>query len=387
MVDTYPSALEHLRQSTFLWGCVGAFLAIILTVIAAMSHDIRWLLGFAWPFMTFAVWEFARTGLSNKKMIAGITVGGAILSIGALGWLYTSLAPSHEVKSIMPAIASNECNSISPSAPNWLQIATKECGQKELRWPQENKRINEYFSSLKDGKHHRQDIEDDPLSDWASAFVEWSLNQVGKSGPKSIYPFAWRTWGRKIEKPEIGCIVVLSLNGIPHVGFYMGDDGDRIKVLGGNEDDMVEIARYQKSAAIDYRMPSDSPASVAWVTRDEIEIAGRQGRILVGVKPEDLMISFYTLGSKAVEPYLGKWIKISHEFSYVSKVKSNSSRYLSLVLYSTWKLNAQFDLDKYESKLLTYVRHQHINALCKIGFVGQPEKFDVQFVGKDCELN
>jgi hypothetical protein len=56
-------------QSTLFWGCVGAFLAIVLTVLAAMMHDVRWVLAFAWPFAAFAAWEFARTYFSRKIVI------------------------------------------------------------------------------------------------------------------------------------------------------------------------------------------------------------------------------------------------------------------------------------------------------------------------------
>jgi hypothetical protein len=44
---------EPWYQSTLLWGCIGAFLAIVLTVVAAMMKDIRWLLFVAWPFAIF----------------------------------------------------------------------------------------------------------------------------------------------------------------------------------------------------------------------------------------------------------------------------------------------------------------------------------------------
>ncbi len=156
-------------------------------------------------------------------------------------------------------IAQTVCNSISQSAPDWLHIAAKECGQKGLRWPQENPRINDYFSSLRDGKHHRQDVENDPASDWSSPFVEWALNQVGKSGPGNVDPLAWLKWDQKIDTPILGSIVVLNLEGLHHVGFAFRDDGDRIEVLGGNEHDMVAISDDAKSEVLGYRLPSEVP--------------------------------------------------------------------------------------------------------------------------------
>jgi uncharacterized protein (TIGR02594 family) len=110
-----------------------------------------------------------------------------------------------------------------------------------------------YFKSI-GAKQYRDD-----LDDWASAFVEWSLNQSKIKGPKNDDPFAWLSWGQDLQKPIIGCIVVLSFSGLHHVGFYFGDDGDFIKVLGGNESDAVRIFRYPKSAVFGYRWPSAVP--------------------------------------------------------------------------------------------------------------------------------
>jgi len=96
--------LQRLMQNTFLWGCVGMAAAIVLTAVAAMSHDIRWLLWIAWPFMSFAIWEFARTWLIDKEKILSITFLGILLSGLALAWLYNSLAPS-DVQSPSPLAA------------------------------------------------------------------------------------------------------------------------------------------------------------------------------------------------------------------------------------------------------------------------------------------
>jgi hypothetical protein len=90
---SFQSPYERVRQSTFFWGCAGSVLAIILTVVAAMSHDDRWLLLFAWPFAAFAIWEFARTWSISRNIIWSITFLGAVLSGLLLVWLYMSLAP------------------------------------------------------------------------------------------------------------------------------------------------------------------------------------------------------------------------------------------------------------------------------------------------------
>jgi hypothetical protein len=87
------SSFEKLRQSTFFWGCAGAAIAIVITVIATMRQDIRWLLAFAWPFVAFAAWEFARTATKSRPIIIlSVALSGVIAAIG-LGALYLWLSP------------------------------------------------------------------------------------------------------------------------------------------------------------------------------------------------------------------------------------------------------------------------------------------------------
>jgi uncharacterized protein (TIGR02594 family) len=165
---------------------------------------------------------------------------------------------------IGPCGDSGECDKISkiksvavvaelvlPSdAPAWVQTAYRERGQAEIPGPEENSRIVEYFSTIGAKKNYRDDIDD-----WASAFVEWSLNKNGIIGPKNDDPFAWLNWGQKLDQPRFGCITVLSFSGLRHVGFFFSDNGESILALGGNQDDTVNISRYNKSDVVGYRWP------------------------------------------------------------------------------------------------------------------------------------
>src|SRR5579872_6216569 len=136
-------------------------------------------------------------------------------------------------------------------APAWVKTAYKEREQTEIPGPQENPRIVEYFNAIGAKKTYRDD-----LDDWASAFAEWSLNKNGIIGPKSDDPFAWLHWGQKLDQPRFGCITILSFSGLHHVGFFFTDNGESILVLGGNQDDTVNISRYSKSSVVGYRWPA-----------------------------------------------------------------------------------------------------------------------------------
>jgi hypothetical protein len=80
------------HQSTLLWGCVGAVLTIVLTVVAAMIKDLRFLLIVAWPFAIIAGWEFARA--ANLKRVRFVTIIGAAFSALMLLGLDIYLKPN-----------------------------------------------------------------------------------------------------------------------------------------------------------------------------------------------------------------------------------------------------------------------------------------------------
>ena len=100
---TASSLLLATLQSTFLWGCICVVATIVFAVVAVMIHDVRWLLIFAWPFATFAVWEFARAFSKRRAIIQGWTVTAALLAAFLLGWPYWALAPT-DTRSLDQAI-------------------------------------------------------------------------------------------------------------------------------------------------------------------------------------------------------------------------------------------------------------------------------------------
>jgi uncharacterized protein (TIGR02594 family) len=135
------------------------------------------------------------------------------------------------------------------SDPPWITVALREYEQARLIAPNSNPRILEYLSSVPGGENLNDKV------DWASAFAEWTLNQVGISGPKSLAAKAWVRWGRGVKEPQKGALAIFNFDGTEHVGFVLADAGDDLIVLGGNEEQKVQARRYPKSKLITYRMP------------------------------------------------------------------------------------------------------------------------------------
>ena len=132
----------------------------------------------------------------------------------------------------------------------WFDIAYKELGISEKSGKEHNKRILEYHAVtvLK---------ATDDETPWCSSFVSWCLEQAGIRSTKNAWARSYLEWGKAIDKPVPGCVVVFSRNKTSgHVAFFVSESGSNIKCLGGNQGNQVCIASYPKSRLLGYRMPA-----------------------------------------------------------------------------------------------------------------------------------
>ena len=88
---------------------------------------------------------------------------------------------------------------------------------------------------------------------------------VAASVPKGAAAAAnWKTWGTALPwpSPDIpeGAVVVLSPN---HVGFFVGLDGDRVILLGGNQSDRVDRTPFPRSQVVAVRWLNPGPTRLS----------------------------------------------------------------------------------------------------------------------------
>ena len=91
---------------------------------------------------------------------------------------------------------------------------------------------------------------------WCAAFVNRILEMSGFSGSDSLMARSFLSVGSRVRSPQQGDIVVLTRGSNPasgHVGFYMGEEGGYVIVLGGNQQRAVSISQYHKSRVLGYR--------------------------------------------------------------------------------------------------------------------------------------
>jgi len=141
----------------------------------------------------------------------------------------------------------------------WMRVALQEYHTRERTAPgRHNPRIVEYHASC------RGNVQDDETP-WCSAFVNWTMQQIGLQGTRRGNARSWLNWGTPVPTNSFhyGAITVLwrvsrrSWKG--HVAFLAGIDGDELILLGGNQGNKVSLRPYPKSRLLSFRWPSDFP--------------------------------------------------------------------------------------------------------------------------------
>ncbi|HYD98398.1 MAG TPA: TIGR02594 family protein [Alphaproteobacteria bacterium] len=119
-------------------------------------------------------------------------------------------------------------------------------GVREAPGDQNNPRIVMYHATTTGGASPDQIA-------WCSSFVNYCVEQAGLKGTDSKWAKSWhdKKWGVDVtSNPAEGDIVVFGRTKVGteeergHVGFYLGREGDSIRVLGGNQGQRVCIDLY-----------------------------------------------------------------------------------------------------------------------------------------------
>jgi uncharacterized protein (TIGR02594 family) len=139
--------------------------------------------------------------------------------------------------------------------PSWLLRARREIGTKEKLGQMSNPRVQQYAEATRYGE-----VKDTGAVPWCSMLACFVMEQDGIRSTRSAAARSWVNWGKPLDKPKPGCIVVLERHDdanphAAHVGFYVGEQDGKIMVLGGNQSNQVCIRPYPADRVIAYRWP------------------------------------------------------------------------------------------------------------------------------------
>jgi len=194
-----------------------------------------------------------RSGPSLESPIIGKLVLGATFPEGSItidgdrSWMKIA-APAGFVS--MKFLSKVGAIPAPAGVPKWYQIAKGEEGVKEFTGDRDNPEVVKFLKSCsKLGASAQRNDE----TYWCSAFVNWCVEKAGFEGTESAAARSWMHWGQSIADPVVGCIVVLRRTNNPafgHVGFFVKQDTSRVYLLGGNQNDSVNVTAFDKSRVL-----------------------------------------------------------------------------------------------------------------------------------------
>lgn len=127
-----------------------------------------------------------------------------------------------------------------------IEIASKLIGTREIVGNKHNHIILNWAKELGLDKVYTNDE-----IPWCGLFIAYVVKQAGFTPVNNpLWARNWSTFGNKQTIAMLGDVLVLSRDKGGHVGFYVGEDDTCYHVLGGNQNNTVNITRILKTRCI-----------------------------------------------------------------------------------------------------------------------------------------
>jgi len=138
----------------------------------------------------------------------------------------------------------------SANDPTWLIEAIKHQGVREIPGVNHHPAIVRMWKTIRRGG-----IKDDETP-WCAAFVGFCFELVGIVSTRFESAKSYLSWGVALDHPVRGCVAVFP----HHVGFLTGfSPAGYPLVLGGNQDNEVNVREIRRQPLIGLRWPAGVP--------------------------------------------------------------------------------------------------------------------------------
>jgi uncharacterized protein (TIGR02594 family) len=193
------------------------------------------------------------------------------------------------------------------------ELALKEVGTVE--WAEgSNPKVVAYY---RDAGH--SEVKDDAVA-WCAAFVGAMLKRAGYPNTGSLAARSYLNWGEAVDpqKAQLGDICVFQRGGSTwqgHVGFFAGWDNGRMKILGGNQKDSVNVSLYGTAALLGVRRakavataPSRPKATVPPKTPQSPSVPVPKAAMGIGAAVAALLLALTQAGHDLMA-WIGGWFQ------------------------------------------------------------------------------
>ena len=133
---------------------------------------------------------------------------------------------------------------------SWMKIAANYIGLHEGTSLKANPKVVKFFA-----ESQHPDIKNDHTTPWCAAFVGAVLFEAGLPNTGSLLALSYAKYGQKLDKPVVGAIATKKRKGGGHVFFVVSFDDKYVYGLGGNQNDQVSIARFDRKIINSYTWP------------------------------------------------------------------------------------------------------------------------------------
>ena len=128
-------------------------------------------------------------------------------------------------------------------APRILVQAVKHIGVTEIVGSKHNPIILGWARELKISSIYNADE-----IPWCGLFIAYCCYAAGLNVvSKPLWALSWADWGTSVSEPMLGDVLTFKRNSGGHVGIYVGEDKTHFHVLGGNQNNAVNVVRIAKT--------------------------------------------------------------------------------------------------------------------------------------------
>ena len=134
-----------------------------------------------------------------------------------------------------------------------IENALSQYGIREIKGRKDNSEVTKYFDIIGfDGEQLKDETA------WCSAFANWVAIKSNRAYSGALNARSWLEVGSATKIPLIGDVVVLWRENIRswkgHVGFFIKRDKTHVWIIGGNQNNEVNIRRYAIGRVLGYRV-------------------------------------------------------------------------------------------------------------------------------------
>jgi uncharacterized protein (TIGR02594 family) len=154
-------------------------------------------------------------------------------------------------------------------APKILVEAVKHIGVKEIVGKEHNPEIMRWADVVGVSWYTNDEIP------WCGLYIAYCAKASGLEVVKApLRALSWAEYGTAVDEPMLGDILTFKRDGGGHVGIYVGEDPKYYHVLGGNQNNSVNVARIAKSRLFKARRTKWKVAQPANVRKVFLEAKG-----------------------------------------------------------------------------------------------------------------